>query len=468
MGLHRRETVRTKFFLISKRSKDQRKRERDSSREKRMPHSSDLAENGTHSGVPPTRISRYLLLILGACRCPTDHLLHRKMMENSILVGYTVFMQRIYLDNGSTSWPKAPGVGDTIADFLSGNGSNINRGSYADAYETEERVVSVRQALGSLFGCSDPRFVSFTLNVTEALNFLIKGLFHHDDHILVSSMEHNAVMRPLIQSGIAFTRIPADRQGHMIVKGIEELILPTTKAILVTAASNVSGTIQPLQTLSDIARTHHLLFLVDTAQAVPYLDLSGLTADAFAWTGHKGLLGPQGVGGLVLSTHLAEMIDPLVSGGTGSFSDKETIPTVMPDKLEAGTQNLPGILGLGTALSFLATQKTKLRENERDMGSLLLEGLLSNKKISLAGPPSMEGRVPVFSIDVPDRDNADIAFTLSSRYGIETRVGLHCAPAAHKSLGTFPKGTTRFSPGPFTTKDDIQTTLEALKEILDA
>jgi selenocysteine lyase/cysteine desulfurase len=281
-------------------------------------------------------------------------------------------------------------------------------------------------------------------------------------------MEHNAVMRPLIQSGIAFTRIPADRQGHMIVKGIEELILPTTKAILVTAASNVSGTVQPLQALSDIARTHHLLFLVDTAQAVPYLDLSGLTADAFAWTGHKGLLGPQGVGGLVLSPQLAEMINPLVSGGTGSFSDKETIPTVMPDKLEAGTQNLPGILGLGTALSFLAAQKTKLRENERDMGSLQLEGLLSIKKISLAGPPSMEGRVPVFSIDVPDGDNADIAFTLSSRYGIETRVGLHCAPAAHKSLMTFPKGTIRFSPGPFTTKDDIRTTLEALKEILDA
>lgn len=383
-------------------------------------------------------------------------------------MGYTGIMRRIYLDNASTSWPKALGVGETICTFLNENGSNINRGSYEDAFATEERILNVRQQIAALFGCKDPRFVSFTLNVTEALNFLIKGLLHPGDHILVSSMEHNAVMRPLVQSGISFSRIPSDHEGHMLLESVEGLILPSTKAMLTTAASNVSGTIQPVGELSQIARKHHLLFLVDTAQAVPFLDLSGLKADAFAWTGHKGLLGPQGVGGMVLSEEIANKMDPLVSGGTGSFSDRETIPAILPDKLEAGTQNLPGILALGTALSYLEQRHQVLHDAEEATATLLLDGLAGINGIRLAGPRTMEGRVPVFSIDVPGKDIADVAFTLSQRYGIETRVGLHCAPIAHKTLGTFPHGTLRFSPGPFTTEEEITITLDALKEILHA
>lgn len=378
-------------------------------------------------------------------------------------------MRRVYLDNGSTSWPKAPGIGDTIKKFLETNGSNIGRGGYREAYETEDAVGEVRDALARLCGyAGHPECVAFTMNVTMALNFLIKGLLTPEDHVLVSSMEHNAVMRPLVQEGIPFTRIPADREGHMETARLEELVTPRTKAIICSAASNVSGTIQPLEILGSFARRHHLLFLIDAAQGLPFLDigLEDLGASAIAFTGHKGLLGPQGIGGMVLRDDLARTIDPLVAGGTGSASDSEHIPPYLPDRLEAGTPNLPGIMALGTALTYVERRKQEIREEETRTCRALLEGLTAIPGIAIVGPKGMEGRVPVVSIDVPKRDNADVADVLAARYGIETRVGLHCAPSAHKTLGTFPKGTIRFSPGPFTTMEEIAYTIAALREIM--
>lgn len=377
--------------------------------------------------------------------------------------------KRIYLDNGSTSWPKAPTVAQSMADFLLYNGSNIGRGGYQEAYSTEDKVDSVRQALADRYGDPNhPECVTFTLNVTEALNFLIKGLFTKADHVLVSSMEHNAVMRPLVQSGVPFTRIPADREGRMLLDHLEQLLRPSTRAIITTGASNVSGTIQPVEELADFAREHHLLLVIDSAQALPYLplNLKELDAAAIAFTGHKGLLGPQGTGGMILTPETAQRLQPLVSGGTGSMSDSELIPPFLPDKMEAGTQNLPGLIGLGTALSYLKDHEAELRRNEKERCSSLLEGLLKMDKLRVIGPKTMDERVPVVSIDVPDKDNADIADLLSRRYGIETRVGLHCAPIAHKSLGTFPRGTIRFAPGAFTTQEEIDYTLESLKALL--
>ena len=372
---------------------------------------------------------------------------------------------RIYLDNGSTSWPKAPGIGDTIRNFLEQNGSNIGRGGYDEAYTTEAMIGEVRNKLAKMAGDEHhPECVTFTLNVTEALNFLIKGLFSPKDHVLVSSMEHNAVMRPLVQSHTRFSRIPADQEGRMRIDAVERLITPTTKAIITTAASNVCGTIQPLARLKEIAKEHHLLLIIDAAQGLPYLDMKGLEADAIAFTGHKGLLGPQGVGGMILTPQLAHAIDPLVSGGTGSMSDSEQIPPYLPDRLEAGTQNLPGILALGTALDYLAQHAEELKTNEQARTQELLEGLKKIPQLAIIGPKTMEERVPIISIDVPGKDNADIADLLAQQ-GIETRVGLHCAPIAHKTLGTFPRGTIRFAPGPFTSKEDIETTLQELKDI---
>lgn len=375
---------------------------------------------------------------------------------------------RIYLDNGSTSWPKAPGVGDTIKNFLEQNGSNIGRGGYDEAYTTEAMIGEVRNKLANMAGDGHhPECVTFTLNVTEALNFLIKGLLSPEDHVIVSSMEHNAVMRPLVQSHTKFSRIPADQEGRMRIDAVERLITPTTKAIITTAASNVCGTIQPLARLKEIARKHHLLLIVDAAQGLPYLDMKGLEADAIAFTGHKGLLGPQGVGGMILTPQLAQAIDPLVSGGTGSMSDSEQIPPYLPDRLEAGTQNLPGILALGTALDYLEQHAEALKANEQARTQELLDGLERIPQISIIGPKAMDERVPIISIDVPGKDNADIA-DLLARQGIETRVGLHCAPIAHKTLGTFPRGTIRFAPGPFTTKEEIETTLQVLQHIVRA
>ncbi len=375
---------------------------------------------------------------------------------------------RIYLDNGSTSWPKAPGIGNTILDFLEHNGTNIARGGYQEAYATEWKIDETRRKLANLLGDgAHPECVTFTLNVTQALNYLIKGLFQKGDHILVSSMEHNAVMRPLVQSKIPFSRIPSDREGRMQTDQIEEMITPKTKAIISTCASNVSGTIQPISILQELARKHHLLLILDAAQGLPYLDLNKVGADAIAFTGHKGLLGPQGVGGMMLTPALANQIAPLIAGGTGSMSDSELIPPFLPDKLEAGTQNIPGILALSSALEFIEREKTILQENEQNRLEELLEGLKAIKEVTIIGPKTIKERVPIISIDIQGRDNADIADMLSQR-GIQTRVGLHCAPIAHKSLGTFPTGTIRFSPGPFTTKDEITYTLDALKEIVQA
>ncbi|MFA6844751.1 MAG: aminotransferase class V-fold PLP-dependent enzyme [Sphaerochaetaceae bacterium] len=376
-------------------------------------------------------------------------------------------MQRIYLDNACTSWPKAPHLGEVMTSFFENNGSNINRGDYKSAYGTSLAVDQVRDQLGLLFGSSKSNCISFTLNVTEALNFLIKGMFTIKDHVLVSSMEHNAVMRPLVQSNIPFSRIPSDRDGHMLLDSVPSLIRKNTKAIIMTAASNVCGTIQPYRELCEIAKEHNLLFFLDSAQAAPYvpLKLEEYGFDAIAFTGHKGLLGPQGVGGLVLSEAVAHSLNPLISGGTGSASDSEEVPPYLPDRMEAGTQNIPGILALGSAMDFLTKHQPELQENERLRGEELLEGMKGIRNMHICGPQDIREMVPVISVDFPFSDNAEIAYLLSNRYGIETRVGLHCSPSAHKSLGTFPKGTIRFSPGPFTKKDEIDTTIRALKEV---
>ncbi|MCR5732278.1 MAG: aminotransferase class V-fold PLP-dependent enzyme [Sphaerochaetaceae bacterium] len=373
--------------------------------------------------------------------------------------------RRIYLDNSSTSWPKAPGIGDVIKTYLEENGSNTNRGTYQEAFSVMENLLETREELASFFNTKHSENVVFTMNVTQAINFVIKGYFTKEDHVIVSSLEHNAVMRPLVQCGIPFSRIPADRDGNMDISAVPSLITERTKAIIVTGISNVCGVIHPLDALSEIAKKHKLLFIVDGAQSLPYFPITLDMADAILFTGHKGFLGPQGVGGMVLSSFLAENLDPLISGGTGSMSDSEEIPPFMPDRFESGTQNLPGLIGFGSALSYVLKNREGLKKNELLQTERLLEGLKSIDKIRIVGPSCIEKRGAVISIDAIDKDNAVIADILSREFGIETRVGLHCAPNAHKTLGTFPHGTIRFSPGPFTKEEDIDDTLTALREL---
>lgn len=381
-------------------------------------------------------------------------------------------MDYIYLDNASTSFPKAPTVAIAMSDYITNRGININRGSYALAYDVEDIIYTTRQRLNTLFNGHDPSHVIFTQNVTMSLNMVIKGLLKAGDHVLVSSMEHNAVMRPLTQlldKGITFDTIPCDSTGSIQMDSIEPLIRPNTVALIINHASNVCGTIQPLESIGPICKAHNLQFIVDAAQTagVIPIDVKACHIDALCFTGHKGLLGPQGIGGIILTKEMAQTLTPLIAGGTGSFSHLETMPTHMPDAFEAGTLNLPGIIGLNEGLSYIESQGMEnIHNHELALTQAFLEGLQSIDVVNIIGKQDIQDRTAVVSITIDSMDLASIAYELESNYHIMTRVGLHCAPRAHQTLGTYPDGTVRFSFGYANTHEDVESSLSALHRIL--
>lgn len=384
--------------------------------------------------------------------------------------------KKIYLDNGSTTFPKPPVVADAVYHYMTQIGSNINRGCYNNAYSVEEIVYETRQMLCDLFHGPSCKNVVFTKNITESLNVLIKGFLQANDHVLVSSMEHNAIMRPLTQlekQGVSFTRIPCDIEGNLCIDSLENYILPNTKAVIMTHASNVCGTLLPLEQVGAFCKKHGLKFFVDCAQTAGVfpVHMDTMHIDALAFTGHKGLLGPQGIGGFLLQEDMISMIDPLLSGGTGSISHTEEIPPFMPDRFEPGTMNLPGIVGLHASLQWIReTGLDKIRDHELSLTAYFLEGIQKldpdKKHIRVIGKSTMDGRTGVVSIQTLQMDTAQVAFELDEAYGIMTRVGLHCAPAAHKTLHTYPTGTIRFSFGWWNTIQDMDAALAALTHIL--
>lgn len=382
-------------------------------------------------------------------------------------------MDYIYLDNASTSFPKAPTVATAMSDYITNRGININRGSYALAYDVEDIIYTTRQRLNTLFNGHDPSHVIFTQNVTMSLNMVIKGLLKAGDHVLVSSMEHNAVMRPLTQlldKGITFDTIPCDSTGSIQMDSIEPLIRPNTVALIINHASNVCGTIQPLESIGPICKAHNLQFIVDAAQTagVIPIDVKACHIDALCFTGHKGLLGPQGIGGIILTKEMAQNLTPLIAGGTGSFSHLETMPTHMPDAFEAGTLNLPGIIGLNEGLAYIESQGMEnIHNHELALTQAFLEGLQSIDGINIVGKQNIQDRTAVVSITIDGMDPANIAYELESTYHIMTRVGLHCAPRAHQTLGTYPEGTVRFSFGYANTHKDVESALSALHRIVN-
>ena len=390
-------------------------------------------------------------------------------------------MNRIYLDQAATSFPKAPGTADAVYRYMTGCGCNVSRGSYTGAYTAEELVYDTRVQLCRLFGggsaAADPKNVVFTKNVTESLNFLIKGLLRPGDHALVSSMEHNAVMRPLVQlekRGIRFTRVPCAADGTMNPADAEAAIEPKTRAMIMLHASNVCGTVLPAAEVGKICRAHGIRFILDTAQTAGVLpiDMEATGADAIAFTGHKGLLGPQGTGGFLIREELAAELEPLIAGGTGSISHTEEIPDFLPDRFEAGTLNLPGIAGLNASLNWLLSQpEGSIYERERKLTERFLRGMEEaeeNGLLKIIGKQGTEDRIGVVSVVPARTDPAEMAFRLDDRYGIATRVGLHCAPSAHRTMGTWPGGTVRFSFGVFNTESEIDEAIEAVKTILEA
>ena len=393
-------------------------------------------------------------------------------------------MQQIYLDNASTSFPKPREVSDAVYHYMTGMGSNIGRGGYASAYAAEEAVFAARQLLCDFFGGEDPKNVVFTKNITEALNVLLRGLLQPGDHVLVSAMEHNAVMRPLQLLGhelaadeqpsdtITFSRVPCDREGNLELEYLPKLVRPNTKAIVMTHASNVCGTLLPLTEVGAFCKEHNLLLIVDSAQSAGLfpIHMQSLGIDALAFTGHKGLLGPQGMGGFILREHMVERVLPLIVGGTGSLSHTERTPTFMPDKFEAGTLTLPGIMGLAAGVRWLHERGLdNIRNHELALTEQLLTGLLALEQrgfLRIVGRKDVKQRTSVVSIADTTLDIAMVAHKLAAEYGIATRVGLHCAPNAHKTLGTYPTGTLRFSMGWHNSAADIATALAALEEVL--
>lgn len=384
-------------------------------------------------------------------------------------------MDAIYLDNASTTFPKPKAVPEAMYHYMTRSGSNINRGCYDRAYAVEELVYETRQMLCSLFGGEDCRNVAFTKNVTESLNVILKGLLKPGDHVLVSSMEHNAVMRPLVQlekQGISFSRIPCRRDGSLILEEMAPLVKKETRAVVMTHASNVCGTMMPYEQVGAFCRERGLLFIADTAQTAGVwpLDMERMKIDALAFTGHKGLLGPQGIGGFLLGEKLLPQMESLIAGGTGSISHTEVMPDFMPDRFEAGTMNLPGIVGLHAGLGWnRETGMEQIRSHELALTRQFLEGLKSmdpyEKRLRVVGKKDTEGRTGVVSVQTVRRELAQTAYELDVQYGIMTRVGLHCAPSAHQTLGTFPTGTIRFSFGWWNTREEAALALQALDEL---
>lgn len=375
----------------------------------------------------------------------------------------------IYLDNAATSFPKPPQVAEKMAEYITQVGAPINRSVYAAAQETGLVTLRLRERLCRILGFGErPTQVILTSGNTMSLNMILQGWLNPGDHCIVSGMEHNAVMRPLVQMGIEFDRIPCDETGLLDPQDILPLIRPNTKLLVMAHGSNVSGAVQDAAAVGAICKAHGIAFALDAAQTAGHIpvEFDRFGCDALAVPAHKGLLGPGGLGALLMTKDFAKKLRPLITGGTGSASHTEVQPEFLPDKFESGTPNLPGIYGWEAALAFLEeTTVEAVRSHDRMLTERFLGGLAQIPGARLIGPADVAHRVGVVSVDFIGMDNAAAGDRLEQEFGILTRCGLHCAPNAHKTLGTYPEGTVRFSFGLYTTEQEIDAALEAIRQL---
>lgn len=374
----------------------------------------------------------------------------------------------VYFDHAATSWPKPPEVVDAVVRALQDAGGNPGRSAHRLALAAARTIAEARSSLATLLGVRDARNVIFTPGCTAALNLVLKGTLKPGDRVVVSSVEHNAVSRPLAtlaEQGVEVAVVRADADGLVDADEVEAVVRKRpTRAVVCQHASNVTGATQPVGDVADVAHAHGAILVVDGAQGAGHLpvDLEALGADAYACSGHKGLLGPQGVGVL----YLAPGFEPaeLVQGGGGNSGEVEA-PAARPDRYEAGTPNTPGIAGLGAGARVLLASARELWEQERRLTRRLHEGLLDVPGLRVLGPPPGVERVPVVSV-VHDRLAGDeLAFALDRRYGIAVRAGLHCAPWAHETVGTLETGAVRFGIGYGLSDADVEYALEAMREL---
>ncbi|MGE4284679.1 MAG: aminotransferase class V-fold PLP-dependent enzyme [Clostridia bacterium] len=375
----------------------------------------------------------------------------------------------IYLDNAATSWPKPELVYREMINCMKSYGANPGRSGHKMAMIASEKIYECRENISQLFSIPNPLCISFTSNTTESLNMGIKGILKPGDHVITTSMEHNSVLRPLkkLESlGVALSIAKADAEGQVNIIEILKHIKKNTQMIVVTHASNVTGTINPVNEIGKLARKYNLIYMVDAAQTAGIypVDVEKMNVDILAFPGHKGLLGPQGTGGLYIREGL--LLDTLKEGGTGSISESFYQPDFAPDRYESGTLNTPGIAGLNEGAKYiLKTGITEIMRHEQELTKSLLEGLYSIKKVSVYGKQELEQRVGVISINIEGRDCVEVCNELDENYNIASRAGLHCAYMAHQTIGTLHTGTIRLSIGHFNTRKDVNKVLKAVNQI---
>jgi len=378
----------------------------------------------------------------------------------------------IYFDNAATSYPKPKRVGQAMLYFLEKIGASPGRSGHRLSIEAGRILYQTRESLAKLFNVDDPLRIIFTLNVTEALNLVLKGLLQPGDQVITSSMEHNSVMRPLRElekRGIEVKVVSCSPQGDLDPFDIEKSIKKNTALIVLNHASNVIGSILPISQVGKIARKYDILFLVDAAQSAGCypLDIKRDNIDLLAFTGHKALFGPPGTGGLVVGERVdIKKLNPLKVGGTGSRSELEEQPDFLPDIYESGTPNTVGLSGLNEGVRFILEEGIdKIRQHEKELVIRLIEGLKEISGVKIYGGCQVKDRVAVVSFDIENKLPSEVGLRLDEEYGIMCRVGLHCAPAAHKTIGTFPMGTVRFSMSYFNNFEEVDKAILAIKNI---
>jgi cysteine desulfurase family protein len=377
----------------------------------------------------------------------------------------------IYFDNAATSWPKPPETILAMQNYLQNVGGSPGRSGHRLSLEAARIVFDTREKLAQLFNISDALRIVLTRNATEGLNIAVFGLLKSGDHVITSGMEHNSVMRPLRAMearGVGMTVVPCASDGLIDPGDILKAINKNTRAILITNASNVTGTVMPIAEIGKIARERDLALCVDAAQTAGCypIDVVAMNIDLLAFTGHKALFGPSGTGGLYIREGLEKRIEPICVGGTGSRSEMEVQPDFMPDRYESGTPNTVGIAGLKAGVEFILSEGiSKIKDKEEKLVQMFMDGVKDLSGIMLYGQTSVQRRTPAVSFNFAGKDPASVAMELDEQFGIMCRSGLHCAPSAHKTIGTYPVGTVRFSFSYFNTEEQIISSIEALKKI---
>ncbi len=377
---------------------------------------------------------------------------------------------KVYLDNASTTFPKPKVVSDSIYNYLVNVGGNANRSNHSNALESNRELFLARERIAKFFNYDKFENVVFTNNITMSLNILIKGTLKRGDHVITSSLEHNSVVRPIISCkenlGVEVDFVNASKDGFINPNDIEKLIKKNTKLVVVTHASNVIGTIQPIKEIGAICKKHNIFFIIDTAQSagtVP-IDFYDVGANALAFTGHKSLLGPQGIGGFIIDDKLNEICTPLLEGGTGSLSHDIHQPNFMPDKFECGTLNIPGIVGLSNGIEFINNIGLENIKNKNSkLYKRLIKAINSMDRYTVYGDISGNNSTTSISFNLDGVETSELSFYLESN-GISNRSGLHCAPMCHKTIGTFPEGTVRLSISYFNTDEEIDYAISILKK----